>query len=47
MKFLELEKVVSMFNAKNVINISVGYVYLLVLMVKHGHVENLTIIVGK
>jgi hypothetical protein len=46
MKFIKLEKVISMLNAKNVINISVGYVYLLV-MVKHGHVENLTIIVGK
>ena len=47
MKFLELEKVVSMLNAKNVIQISVGFACLPVLTGKHGHAENIMIIVGK
>jgi hypothetical protein len=45
MKFLELEKVVSMFNVKNVIKISVGFACLQVLTGKHGHAGNIMNIV--
>jgi hypothetical protein len=44
---LELEKVVSMFNAKNVINVSVGFACLPALMATHGNVEDIMIIAAR